>query len=140
MYRFRHLLHAFAVVIVMIAASALSSVAHAHSGHDHGSLSSSTVAESVDAVPYQAALGVEDREAPAVTVVAAGSDDTNSRHGRCNGACCTSGMCCCASATVTETLAFSVPVLTSTALALTGLPAPAGIIPEALPKPPRSFA
>lgn len=142
----RHLARLLAAVIVMIAATLGVSVAQAHEGHVHHPRTAH-VSDPVQTAPAAAKADTSTVTAvtrqPAALVLAlaaqAGADDLG-RTGGCDGQCCAMGMACCHAAVTPATL-LSVPLQGASA----GMPTaqqslPPSLAPEALPKPPRSFA
>ena len=121
------------IAIVMIAAQFVPAAALAHNGHAHAGAAVTHDRAGGDAHQLKA----EHTGAVAQAQTADISRDATS--GTCNDCCCASGFSCCAPAILAE------PIL--------GLPSPlkalkierpaaslrAGIDPEALPKPPKSF-
>jgi hypothetical protein len=124
------------IAIVMIAAQLVPAAALAHSGHAH--LHSAGAAVTHDRAEGDA-LQLKAEHATAVAQAQRADISRAATSGICNDGCCASGFSCCAPAILPE------PIL--------GLPSPlkalkierpaasmrAGIDPEALPKPPKSF-
>ena len=129
---------------VMIAAQFLPSIAQAHAGHDHASysvaaahgvaaaLSDHVVDPTESAEAKRAAAPTELTSVESNTVPAAPS-------GGCNGACCGTGNACCGAVVM-----FSAAALPDVGVGRqpvgTASSAPPGIEPDALRKPPKSFA
>jgi hypothetical protein len=140
----RQLARMLAVMIVMIVAYLAPFAAEAHSGHRH--LPSATVSAS-EARPVSYAISAPSQatsmlsqEGAAVFVSAAdfdGSDPFKSCTGPC---CCNVGMSCHAHALTADAggVAFISPATRQVAIP-EDLSRP-GVDPEALPKPPRTFA
>ena len=137
----RHqLVRALGAAIVMIAAYLMPAVAQAHAGHVHPA--PAAVAAATSASPDNSATAAKaaplDAVAKAVAVLRA--DRSTQAPARCNGFCCGVNMSCCAPALAPEA-ATLVPLPALSRLVLIyQAPARPGIDPEALPKPPRSFA
>jgi hypothetical protein len=123
---------------VLIAAQFLPSVAQAHAGHDHASpsvvaaLSDHVADPAKSAEAKRAAAPAELASVDFSTIPAAPSSD-------CNGSCCGTGNACCgaillfSSVSLPDVGAGQQPVGTASS-------APPGIDPDALRKPPKSFA
>jgi hypothetical protein len=130
----------FGAVIVMIALLGASSAAFAHPGHEH--------ATSVEKAAVQTVLGTDDQvstEADDIglrdmLVVTAAPSDVPAKK-RCMGGCCSSasGHACCGIALPVDSAS---PCLfgTSAAQAFADPSLRNGLEPEALRKPPRTFA
>ncbi len=123
---------------VLIAAQFLSSVAQAHAGHDYAS--PSVVAALSDHVA-DPAKSAEAKRAAAPTELASVDSSTipAAPSSGCNGSCCGTGNACCgaillfSSVCLPDVGAGQQPVGTANS-------APPGIDPDALRKPPKSFA
>ena len=146
----RHLARLLAAVIVMIAATFGVSVAQAHEGHVHHSRATHASAPVQTKAPVAAkaeapaAVSViqQTRQPAAVFLALAAQADADDlgRTGGCDGQCCAMGMACCHAAVTPATLP-SVPLQTiSTVILSPQQSLPPSLAPEALPKPPRSFA
>ncbi len=145
----RQLARLMAVVIVMIAASFAASVAQAHEGHAHHaspSMASQPVEAaplvSVDAVALLATITVKavtaspsDQLASAAMPRATGASDTG-----CHGVCCSMGGACCFSGIVADAESGLLPLTMPKRLVAASQARLSSLPPEALPKPPRSFA
>lgn len=132
-----------AVAIVMIAAYFVPSAGQAHAGHAHlppTAVTASDVLSARSSHMAAAAIIAEVRATPIAADVA--DPDTPAPIKRCNGdCCCSAGMHCCAHGILA--LEAGGAVLMRTAAKLAPVPdflARPGIDPEALPKPPRTFA
>ena len=141
----RHLARLLAAVIVMITATFGVSAAQAHEGHEHHpqapAVAAAPVTESVDLSTSADASVIQQAKQPATALVAAqASTDDVGQSGGCDGRCCTTSMACCHAAVTPATLAMpSLKTLSSLVLAPQQT-VPSSLTPEALPKPPRSFA
>ena len=128
----RHLALWLAAAIVMIAVSLVPSAASAHAGHGHG-------AARVSATDGSAAKGGH----PAPQMVKAQAAKAEARL-LCAGPCClpsahACSSCCSAGLMPADELAWSAPNGSGPELAR-DVPSPSGIVPEALPEPPRPLA
>jgi len=137
----RQLARILAAVIVMIAAYLAPSAVQAHPGHTEPMSATVAVQDAGSArwdLPAAIAM-TADAETAEVAMNAA-NPNIPAPIKRCNGlCCCSSGMACCAHALAPESGSLS----ELTAARLTAAPdvlARPGVDPEALPKPPRSFA
>lgn len=134
----RQLLTLLWAAAVLIAAQFLPSVAQAHAGHDHASHS---VAVAVPDRLVDADKSAEAERAAAPTELASVDSGTipAAPSSGCNGSCCGTGNACCgaillfSSAALPDVGAGRQPVGTASS-------APPGIDPDALRKPPKSFA
>jgi hypothetical protein len=125
------------ITIVTIVVQLLPATALAHGGHAH-------IGDPITAVTNDRAEGgviqsnVE--HAGAVTRAQAAADISRvATVGMCNDGCCASGFSCCAPAILPEAI-FGLPVhLKVLKVERPGTSRRAGIDPEALPKPPKSF-
>ena len=144
----RQLARMSAVIIVMIIAYLVPSIAEAHSGHRHLAPTTVSASEAISAshaisAPLQAtAMAVEtpSQEGAAVFVSAADFDGPGPFKTYTGPCCCNIGMSCHAHAFTAD--AGSV-ALTGPAPRLIAIPddhTRPGVDPEALPKPPRTFA
>jgi hypothetical protein len=123
---------------VLAAAQFLPSIAQAHAGHDHASHS---VAVALPDRPADTDKSAEAEQAAAPAELA--SVDSNATpaapSGGCNGSCCGTGNACCGAI-----LLFSPAALPDVGVGRqpvgTASSAPPGIDPDALRKPPKSFA
>jgi hypothetical protein len=147
----RQLARILAAVIVMIAAYLAPSAVQAHAGHHHPAPTAVVAAEVISpaAQTTSAATTVLSAtpsavwsEAKAIDVVA-GAADPGARvlPKTCTGSCCcNTGMACCTHALTADTDGSAVMGAASRLAAIPGYLARPGADPEALPKPPRSFA
>ena len=136
----RHVGRIFGAVIVMIALLGASSAAFAHPGHEH--------ATSVEKAAVQTVLGTDDQvstEADDIglrdmLVETAAPSDVPAKK-RCMGGCCSSasGHACCGIALPVDS-AGPCPYGTSAAQTFADPSLRDGLEPEALRKPPRTFA
>ena len=124
------------IVIVTIAVQLLPTTALAHGGHAHlrGSLAAVTDHRAQgDAAPVKTEHTIAIAQAKAADV---SRDETS---GTCDDGCCASGFSCCAPAVLPEPM-FRLPErLKALTIERPGQSIRAGIDPEALPKPPKSF-
>lgn len=148
-----------AAVIVLIAVGFGASVAQAHEGHVHHHPAAASAAPEV-AMPVQVAarpvagptafranpvsLGVAalvTRAAPTAAKTALSAAAISGVDcGGCDGVCCKLGMACCHTA-LTPAASTGAPALArSSAVSVPQDALRPGLAPEALPKPPRSFA
>jgi hypothetical protein len=122
-------------VLVLITALVVPSMAAAHEGHH--------ARGAVEAIPRSAEIQAVTRTVVAATLIAARASVpvavgvfTN-----CGGHCCggAAGMACCGAALAADPC--PIPLFkTSLLFLIRDVPPPRGISPEALPKPPKSFA
>ncbi|ACK81905.1 MULTISPECIES: hypothetical protein [Methylorubrum] len=144
-----------AVVIVMIAAVFGASAVQAHEGHHHvapaaaaplqarmpaAARAPASVKPTVRLAASPSAIPVAAPPATSISVLAGAAQARGNNTDGCDGTCCAVGLGCCHAA-VTSAAATTVPLRTASTVVLTGqqdlLPS---LAPEALPKPPRSFA
>jgi hypothetical protein len=135
----QHLTRFIGTVIVMIAFLVASSAAQAHGGHDHAPSPESSASIAIDASIAVAAMG--DTAAPSVQEISerAGILSHSGIGNRCLGGCCSSAHICCVA---------SLPTIVDPVLPIAFGPSGAcaepvlgdGLDPEALRRPPRSFA
>lgn len=139
----KHQLVRFLALAAVVAAFAVPSGAWAHEGHAHHH--APVVATAANPAPDDAAT----RKAPPVQVIVTLAADTarSSIAGSgcaptdCGSHCCggAAGMACCGAALAPDTL--WLPALPGSArLVIPRVPPLPGLPPEALPKPPKSFA
>jgi hypothetical protein len=148
----RRLICAFWSALALIALALTPGVAQAHQGHSHhqthvhqGPAHQShaavhaTPADDVGAVHI---VSTQTSHAPAVQELsnARSDDQPDGAASSCNGACCTAGYSCCGSAVAPTPAAFGPHDLRGQVMAMRAGPAGLGVDPEALPKPPKSFA
>lgn len=125
--------------VVLIAAQFLPGVAHAHAGHDHVSplvvvaLSEHVADPAKSAEAKRAAALAELASVDSRTIPAAPS-------GGCNGSCCGTGTTCCGAVVLFTSGAVLPDVGVARQPMGTAGTAPPGNHPDALRKPPRSFA
>ena len=128
--------------IVMIAAYFAPSAAQAHAGHAQPALTAVTASDVLSATSdHMATTAAMVAEVKATQVAVDAADpETPAPTKKCNGVCCGSAMACCAPVFVTD-VGIAVPLRTATRLApIPDFLARPGTDPEALPKPPRTFA
>ncbi|TXN24865.1 MULTISPECIES: hypothetical protein [Methylobacterium] len=122
----RHIALLLALAIATIVVSLTPSSAQAHDGHAHASVSIS-----VDAARHASAANT------VMTVQAEARID-------CTGPCCAAdghhGSCCCATGLAPEGTNATLPPMASARSLSREHASPDGIVPEALPEPPRPFA
>jgi hypothetical protein len=143
MARKRWLLHVLAAV-VMTATFAVPSLAVAHEGHAH-------YATAVEKAPAPASWQTQahkhaaDSAAPASAASLITAPAMDARQGRasddCAGHCCggVAGMACCGAALAPDIICVELFRASVSFVMAPDLP-PSGLPPEALPKPPKSFA
>jgi hypothetical protein len=125
--------------IVLIAAQLTPSVALAHAGHSHDAGVTAAVAPPT---PLDQAGSVRsdtprDQEVRNAAHGASGKIDVEI----CTaGVCCGNGMACCGAVLATDQPGSPLPSLRSVRAMAPNAPDTSGIEPQALPKPPRSFA
>ncbi|MGE3148556.1 MAG: hypothetical protein AB7K04_05750 [Pseudorhodoplanes sp.] len=123
---------------VLIAAQLLPSFAQAHAGHDHAS--QSVVAALSDHVADPAKSTEAKRAAASAELASVDSSTIPAAPATgCNGSCCGTGNACCGAILLFSSV--SLPeVGAGQQLVGTASSAPPGIDPDALRKPPKSFA
>jgi hypothetical protein len=116
---------------ILLIAAALPSAAWAHGSHGHAA----TVEPLDKGLPSQAVAG------PAEAKDAASSPGSSTLDAHCSGVCCGAG-CCAACMMVLAQEISQVPPLTllGTRIAVPDAFGGPGMVPEALPRPPKSFA
>ena len=116
--------------LVLITAFALPSMAFAHEGH-HASSETQAINRAVVAAATGIALSTARASVPLAVGVFTG----------CGGHCCggAAGMACCGAALVPDPCSFQL-FKASLPFLITDVPPLRAISPEALPKPPKSFA
>jgi hypothetical protein len=125
--------------LVLITAFAVPSMAFAHEGH-HARGSTKVVPVSAETRALNRAVVAAAKEA-ALTTARASVPVAGGVFTDCGGHCCggASGMACCGAALAADPC--SVPLFkTSVLFLIRDVPPPRGISPEALPKPPKTFA
>jgi hypothetical protein len=134
-----------AAAIVLIAGFAVPSLAIAHEGHAHHPSRVVTAPPEATSSDTRAAdiRGDEQPATKRAAVLSAtpeSSDAAAGVAGRCGGSCCSgAGMACCGAALAPES--FWVPLVQASAqLGIPRAPPLHGLLPEALPKPPKSVA
>ena len=134
----RQLATLFWAATVLVAAQFMPSIAQAHAGHDHTSHSVAVAFSDRLADPDKSA-DAERAAAPAELASVNSNTIPAVPSGGCNGSCCGTGNACCgavllfSSATLPDVGVGQQPVGTASS-------APPGIDPDALRKPPKSFA
>lgn len=129
----RYIARLMAVLIVMIIAGFVASTAQAHTGH----MKDVRVAVEVDGSPQHFSPLAQSSESPDFFFAASQTDD---RQGSaCRAGCCVMGGSCCQGMT-SPSASIHAPSLSHSALFPAETPSIGSITPEALPKPPRSFA
>jgi hypothetical protein len=130
--------------VILIVAFAVPSMAFAHEGHHARGTAKvvpvSAETQAVKRVVVTAAKGAELTTARASVPAAAGLF-TDCGGDCCSGHCCggAAGMACCGAALAADPC--SAPLFKASLLFLIrDVPPPRGVSPEALPKPPKSFA
>ena len=126
--------------VFLIAVQFVSSVAQAHAGHSYAP--TVVVTPSTDDIAQRVSADEAENASASAEISAAdrGIDPDAAPSGSCNGSCCGNGVSCCGPALLPATA--DTPRSTCKALAPPSLGdhARSGIDPEALPKPPKSFA
>ena len=124
------------IAIVTVAVQLLPSAALAHGGHAH-------LRDSITAVTHDRAEGdalqLNAEHTGAVAQAKAADVSRTAISGTCNDGCCASGFSCCGPAILPEPILRLPSCLKTLKLERAGAPIRAGIDPEALPKPPKSF-
>lgn len=128
------------IAIVTIAVVLLPGTALAHAGHAHGpsSISLGAPDRSHDYANHLNVRANAKSVVVAETMTAAMNASRTAASGICSNTCCTSGFSCCAPAMLSETVYFPEYARDPEVVGL-GTPMRAGIDPEALPEPPKSF-
>src|SRR5262245_54049279 len=137
------LLHLARALVLLIAACVAPSLANAHAGHAH----SAPTAHSTPMTANVAAPAGRPDTAPAGAIVirtevfSATPAPPDSLPSGCNSHCCNgmAGMTCCTAALAADVSTAPIS-LSSYAFLFLHAPALLGLVPEALPKPPKSFA
>jgi hypothetical protein len=133
--KLRALLLQVCIVAALLAVAALPSVAWAHGSHEHGTEHAGIAGNLLHkGTPAQAFAGPGDDKGAALSRTAAPEIP-------CNGACCGTGCCGGCTMALADNVSQVLPVI----VAGTRIPPPDGVdgpgtVPEALPKPPKSFA
>jgi hypothetical protein len=139
--RLRALLSQICLVAILLIAAAISSAAWAHESHEHAAGHAA-----IASGPLHKGTPAEVSANPGESQSVAMSQPTTMPDTPCNGACCGSGCCgsgCCSGCTMAlaEDVSQVPPlILVGTRILLPGSWGGPGTIPEALPKPPKSFA
>ncbi len=136
----QQLVRVLGAAIVLIAAYLMPAAAQAHEGHFHAA--SAAVAAATSATPdiLAAAAKADPADAVVKTVAVLRTDRPTQAPARCNGFCCGVNMSCCAPTLAPEAATLVPRPAPSRLVLIYQAPARPGIDPEALPKPPRSFA
>jgi hypothetical protein len=124
------------IAIVTIAVELLPATALVHGGHAHlrGSIAAVTNQRAErDAAPLKTEHTIAIARAKAADVSRAQTSGT------CDDGCCASGFSCCAPAVLSEPMLRLPERLKAPTIERPGQSIRAGIDPEALPKPPKSF-
>jgi hypothetical protein len=132
----RQLATAIWIAIVAIAVQLLPATALAHSGHAHlrGSFAAVTDHRAEgDAAQFKTEHTIAIAQAKTADVSRAETSGT------CDDGCCASGFSCCAPAVLPEPMLRLPERLKALTIERPGQSIRAGIDPEALPKPPKSF-
>jgi hypothetical protein len=132
----RQLAAVLLIAIVTIAIQLLPSIALAHGGHIH-------LRDSITAVTDDRAGGsahqLNAEHSGAVARAKAADISRTAISGTCNHGCCASGFSCCVPAVLPEPMLRLPEHLKALTIERPGQSIRAGIDPEALPKPPKSF-
>ena len=132
----RHLATVIWIAIATVAVQLLPATALAHGGHAHlrGSIAAVTDHRAEgDAAQLKTEHTIAIAQAKAVDVSRAETSGT------CDDGCCASGFSCCAPAVLPEPMLRLPERLKALMIERPGQSMRAGIDPEALPKPPKSF-
>lgn len=144
----RQLAGMLAAIIVIIVAYLVPSIAQAHSGHHHLPPATVSASEAIPAshaiaAPSQAtamALEVLSQEAAAVFISAVNFDGSGPSKRYTGPNCCNVGMSCHAHALIADAGGVAPMGPATRLVAIPDDFARPGVDPEALPKPPRTFA
>jgi hypothetical protein len=132
----RQLAAALWIAIATITVQLLPATALAHGGH-------ANLRDSITAVTHDraegSALQLNAKHTGAVAQAKAADVSRTAISGTCNDGCCASGFSCCAPAILPEPILRLPSCLKTLKLERAGASIRAGIDPEALPKPPKSF-
>jgi hypothetical protein len=124
------------IVIVTIAVQLVPATALAHGGHAH-------LPDSITALSHDRAedgeLQLNAEHTRVVAQAKAAGISRAATSGTCNDGCCASGFSCCVPAILAEPILRLPTRLKALKLERRGTSIRAGIDPEALPKPPKSF-
>ena len=125
------------VTAILLAGSITPSPAHAHGGHAH----TTPAVDKASSTEHQAALQQRAAKPSINRLAKAGQKNEVPATSGCADHCCggANGMSCCGSALLPQ-ICFVPFFETYTRFVIRDLPAPTGIPPDALPKPPKSFA
>jgi hypothetical protein len=126
-----------AILTVVIQLSPAPALAHA--GHSHARTSIAANDRANNGAQLDGVHAANGKMSTSITITKPASDDSASVPCTCNGGSCANGFSCCAPAVLADSI-IHLPILADGAEVLRlGAPMLAGIDPEALPKPPKSF-
>jgi hypothetical protein len=126
------------IAITMIAVQLLPATALAHDGHAHVRVSITADGAAGDAIQFNAAKTTGEHTG-AFAQAESAEDSRASTSGTCNSGCCASGFSCCVPAILAEPTLRLPNRLKALKVERPGTSIRAGIDPEALPEPPKSF-
>jgi hypothetical protein len=140
-------LHLARALVVLIAACVAPSLAHAHAGHAHSALAAHSMPLTADVAAVALVAGHQEAAQAAATIVVqtevsrATPAPTDRIPSGCGSHCCNgmAGMTCCTAA-LTADVSTAPVSLSSYAFLFLHAAVLLGLVPEALPKPPKSFA
>ena len=137
----RPIVHILVAAVALIAAYLVPSAVEAHPGHHHPEPAQVTLADvSLDDIAGAFAADASSRTGASVAASASGAGVPTPGKA-CNGLCCaSSGLACCAHALVADQGAAVPDAASARAPRLADTGHRPGVDPEALPKPPRTFA
>lgn len=136
----RHLVHILVAAIALIAVYLVPSAAHAHSGHHHPEPAQVSIADvNLDKASDTSSTEIAFRADGSFAASASGTRSPTPGKA-CNGLCCASGVACCAHALVADQGAVVPDVASARMPRLADLAGRPSADPQALPKPPRTFA
>jgi hypothetical protein len=123
-------------LLALVGLSVASTTAQAHQGHAHHG------AQAHHADKHHHSVHLDARTIPTAQVMsrAPADEPADGLADTCNGACCAASHSCCGSAMASLAVALGPTDLRSLRIAIRAGPIGPGIDPEALPKPPKSFA
>lgn len=134
----RHIAQLLFVVTVLVAAGFVSSAAQAHPGHAHAAPRAVAVSPSDTVGGANVEIAQSNAEVRAQYAIASRGIPFAARE--CNGACCGTGLVCCAPALALDNICLRRPTSRSSLVVWPDTPTHSGVFLEALPKPPRPFA
>jgi hypothetical protein len=137
----RHLAAVIWAAVLVVAVQCAPGIALAHGGHNHAPAPHAVPSPSDEDVP-QAGGDAAQNAAPSMEIAAPDRrvDPATTPSGACNGSCCGKGTSCCGPALPPAGAAGPPLHCRAPPPFEGGGPMRSGIDPEALPKPPKSFA